>query len=321
MLRKLKVGVIMGGPSNEYEVSLQSGENIYAALKNHPGFFAEKILLPKSKKAAWQSLKESIKILKKFDLIFNALHGEFGEDGTIQKFFEDQKIYYTGSDSRASKIGMDKILSKKLFKKAGLNVASAVIFHQGESLQKIKIRPPFVIKPAHCGSSIGVSIIQSQKELLPALKRAFRYGKILIIEKYLKGREITCGVLENFRGKKIYPLIPTEIIPQKDKLFNYRAKYTPGASLEITPAFLPTNLLKLCQKTAVKTHQAIGARHYSRTDMILVEKPTPKFYVLEINTLPGLTKNSLLPKQLKAVGLEFKNFLEHLIKISLKSRL
>ena len=313
-----KIGIMMGGPSNEYEISLKSGKNIFAALKSSPKFSAKKIVLPRSLQQTRRFLKKFLKKLKKFDLIFNALHGEFGEDGTIQKFFEDQKICYTGSDSHASKIGMDKILSKKLFKKAGLNVAPAVIFRQGENIQKIKMRPPFVIKPVHCGSSVGVNIIRDKKEVRRALKKAFRYDKILIIEKYLEGKEITCGVLENFRGKKIYPLMPTEIIPQKDKFFNYRAKYEPGATLEITPARLNKKLIKLCRKTAIKAHQAIGARHYSRTDMILVEKPTPRFYVLEINTLPGLTKNSLLPQQLKAVGLEFKNFLEHIIQRSLK---
>ena len=319
MPKKLKIAIIMAGPSSEYKISLQSGENIYALLKNNRKFSLKRVCLPKSQKETWRLLKRSVKKLQNFDLIFNALHGEFGEDGTIQNFFDNFNIRYTGSGERASKIGMDKILSKKLFQKMGLNVVPAVIFQQGEKIRMIKMKLPLVVKPGHCGSSVGVSIVKDKKELVAALKEGFRYDKVLIIEKYIKGREITCGVVENFQAKKIYPLMPTEIIPRQDEFFNYRAKYTAGATLEITPASLTKNLIKLCQKTAIQTHRAIGCRHYSRTDMILSRERPPLLYVLEINTLPGLTKNSLIPKQTKAAGLEFDKFLEHIIAISLHS--
>jgi D-alanine-D-alanine ligase len=200
---------------------------------------------------------------------------------------------------------MDKEKSLKLFKKAGLTVADFVT-----NVKKIQlIGLPLVIKPLDRGSSVGVSIVKSFSELVPAIKLARNYSSKIMAQKYIKGREYTCGVIDY--GKNTIPLLPTEIIPKKSVFFDYAAKYNTDASSEITPPRLPHKKIGELQGLALKTHKAIGARGLSRTDFI--KGKDGKFYVLEINTLPGMTETSLLPQAARAVGINFPELLDIII--------
>lgn len=290
--KKLRIAVLMGGPSAEYEISLKSGRMVLRALDKKK-YIATPIVI--SKKGKWPVNFADFK--KKFDLAFVAMHGEYGEDGTVQKILERHKIIYTGSDSQASKLGMDKIKSAAAFKKAGLAVPSS-----GK-------RFPLVVKPADRGSSVGVSIINSQQELTEALKLARRYSKKILVQEFVSGRELTCGVLEIDGHPRALP--PTEIIPKSTRFFDYKAKYVRGASEEITPPKVPEKVIKKIQAQALLAHKVIGASGFSRTDMIVGDS---RIYVLEINTIPGMTETSLLPQQAKAAGISFPKLLDIIIK-------
>ena len=309
-MNKVRVGVLMGGPSAEHEVSLKSGEMILRFL-NMEKYAAQGIVI--DKKGKWPMPLAAFK--KKFDLAFIAMHGEYGEDGTVQKILDKCKIPYTGSGAMASEIGMDKARSSKLFKKAGLRVPDFRVVNAEKNLKNLRFvfKYPVVVKPSDRGSSIGVSIVDDSSGLPQALKAASGHSKNIMIQKYVEGREFTCGVLERFGRLKALP--PTEIIPSDGKLFDYNAKYTSGASREITPPNLSAEGIKKIQKIALKAHNVIGAKGFSRTDTIMAGA---KFYVLEINTLPGMTETSLLPQEAKADGVSFSELLDIIIESALQ---
>ncbi len=323
--KKLRIAVLMGGPSAEHEVSLRTGRMILENLDKQK-YFAKGIKI--SKKAEWPISPAEIK--KGFDLVFIAMHGEYGEDGTVQKILDKYKIRYTGSGAKASALGMDKAKSSAVFKKAGLKAPDFSLIHVGPKFNfKLEIGYPAVVKPNDRGSSVGISIVESFSGLLPAIKKASEYSRDIMIQKYIKGREFTCGVLE-FNGKP-KPFLPTEIIPRSSRFFDYDAKYTSGASREITPPRLPNSQIRKIQEIAVKAHKAIGARGFSRTDMIMESRSqsdrgssiesgqsnaqhrTSNIYVLEINTIPGMTETSLLPQAAKAGGISFPKLLDLII--------
>lgn len=316
--RLKKIGVIMGGPSSEHEVSLESGKNMIEHLdiqKYQP--IPIKIL----KNGQWRingRPASYTEILKKIDFALLALHGEFGEDGRLQALLEMHRIPYSGSGMGASALAMDKKHSRDLFKLAGLNVPRTLHLKKGENysfllgffISKVS-RFPVVIKPCSRGSSVGVSICETDSQLNKAIKEAFKYDDDILVEEFIKGIELTCGVLENHNGQKYFALPVTQIVPVKHKFFNYKAKYTAGATHEITPAQIEEGIYKKVQDVAVKAHQILGCRGYSRTDMIVKNGGT--VYVLELNTLPGVTKTSLFPQQAKAAGLTFTQLLDHII--------
>jgi D-alanine-D-alanine ligase len=312
---KKKIAVLMGGPSSEYEISLASGENV---LNNLPSKY-EKIKILIDKKLFWHienkkyTQKEAIKFLKEknIDLVFIALHGKYGEDGKIQRILEKAKIKFTGSDEKASKIGIDKLKTYKILKKNKILFPKTWTLNEFIKKFNYNFSFPIVMKPNDQGSSVGVSILKNpdKKSFLKAVKIAKKFSKKILVQEYIKGIEVTCGVL----GSK--PLEPTLILPQKRDFFDYFSKYTPNATKEITPAPLEKNLIRKIKRTALLVHKVIGCRHFSRTDFILSGK---NLYVLEINTIPGLTKTSLLPQQAKAKGINFENFLEKIIKLALK---
>ncbi len=294
----LKIGILAGGLSVEHEVSLASGRNVlkYIDRKKYKPYF---LLLTKDKRLFWD--KKQIPFprgLKHFDIVFNALHGTFGEDGELQKILDRAKIKHTGSDARASKLGMDKWVSRKLFKKAGLTVPKSRLIKKISD--KIAVSFPAVAKPRNGGSSVGVSISSSASELKNKLRKILENDDA-IIEEYLSGREFTGGVLEYKNKLRALPVV--EIKPKpKYGFFDYEAKYKTGASDEIVPAKISRMLAKKIQNAALRAHGAIGASAYSRSDFILRRG---KVYILEINTLPGLTKNSLIPKAARAAGIPF----------------
>jgi D-alanine-D-alanine ligase len=301
-----KIGVLMGGPSTEREISLESGKAVYESLKQSG---LEVIAIDIN----IDSPEENIRLIKshKIDCAFVALHGRFGEDGQVQEILDNLKIPYTGSGREASKLAMDKIASRKIFEFNGLPVPKYKIVERisyNANLQfHNNLELPLVVKPATHGSSIGLSIIDKKEDLNKALDLAFRFDERVLIEEYIKGREVTVGILDD----RTLPVI--EIVPKK-RFFDFEAKYQLGMTDYIVPAKLEEEISKKIQSIAFSAHKLLGCFGFSRVDMILSEDNTP--FVLEVNSIPGLTSNSLLPKAAKTIGIEFTQLCIKLIELA-----
>lgn len=300
-----KIGVLMGGPSSEREISLKSGKAIYESLKEQ-GLDAISIDIKTDDK------DENIRFIKSYriDCAFLALHGCFGEDGTIQEILDNLGITYTGSGKLASRLAIDKIATRKILQDHDLPVPKYTVvdklsYRENKELV-INHFFPLVVKPATHGSSIGLSIVQEKEDLKDALDLAFRFDERILIEEYIKGREVTVGILD----EQALPII--EIIPQK-KFFDYEAKYQPGLTDYVVPARLGNGITCKIQSIALKTHKLLGCYGCSRVDMILSNNIP---YVLELNTIPGFTQTSLLPKAAKAMGVEFAQLCLRLIQLA-----
>lgn len=331
----IKVGVLRGGPSSEHEISLKTGKNVILNLAHLSKKYSVKDIIL-NKEGDWfmdRKISQPERIFRSIDVVFNALHGYFGEDGKVQKTLETYGVPYTGSGVIASALGMNKVLSRGIFKKAGLNVPKSFVAENNDSTGNIaknilKTMPPsFVVKPATGGSSLGVSIAHNFNELVRAIETAFNFvrqpaGKI-IIEEYIKGREATCGIIDNFRGEKYYSLPVIEIIPPKNcGFFDYKAKYSYDTQ-ELCPANFDLEIKKQIEEMAKNAHHSLGCRDYSRADFIVARKPLTKetkIYLLEINTLPGLTTTSLLLKAINAVGSSYSELLDHLLTLALSRK-
>lgn len=304
MAKKLNIAVLMGGMSSEHEISLISGQNVLKYL-DRTKYMIKPIVI--GKQGNWTIGGRQVaadKALKGVDVAFNALHGEYGEDGCIQGLLESFSVKYTGSGVLASALGMDKIKSYELFKLRGLTVPKRATLERGKKV---------VVKPSCLGSSVGISIVDNKKDLKIAINKAKERCETVIIEEYIDGQEMTCGIIDNFKGQKHFALPVTEIIPPPGRFFDYEVKYN-GSTQEITPARISKSLTKKIQEAAIRAHQILGCKGYSRTDFIVRKN---KIYVLEINTLPGLTKESLLPKAAKVAGIEFPDLLDIIIKNAL----
>jgi D-alanine-D-alanine ligase len=325
MSHRIRVAVIRGGPSNEHEVSLASGATVLDLLREHFDHKYDPRDVIIDQKGNWQIDGEPSAqkdIVHKFDVAFNALHGTYGEDGKIQHFFETHGIPFTGSGSLSSAIGMHKGLSKKAFAKHDIKspywreISSGKIAHSSESLLNELFRSmtlPVVVKPISSGSSVGVTIVRDYKDLPTALRDAAIHGDAVMIEEYIPGIEASCGVIEGFRDQDLYALPPIEIRP-KTSFFDYEAKYA-GQSQEIVPATFSQKIKSEIEELAKKIHHALNLRHYSRSDFII--HPRRGIYVLEVNTLPGLTGESLIPKALRAIGSDTHELIDHLIGLAL----
>ncbi|MCM8799204.1 MAG: D-alanine--D-alanine ligase [Candidatus Omnitrophica bacterium] len=298
-----RIGILMGGPSEEREISLKSGKAVYESLKDE-GFDVVSIDI------TTDDVEENIEKIKSFelDVAFIALHGRFGEDGRIQAILEKLKIPYTGSGALASKLALDKVLSRKIFEVYRLNVPSYRVVDKvsfNENFLYIdKLKFPLVVKPATQGSSIGLSIVDNKKDLSKAVEKAFVFDTRIILEEYIKGRELTVGIL----NEDALPVI--EILPKK-RFFDYEAKYTIGMTEYIVPAPLDKITTLKVKKAALCAHRYLGCFGFSRIDMILKDSLP---YILEVNTIPGLTQTSLLPKAAKAAGITFNQLCIELIK-------
>ena len=317
----LKIGVVMGGPSSEHDISLLSGRKVLEGLTTaghdaHPVYIAQNgnWFLGAKKGIAY----DPVDICAKFDVMFNATHGEYGEDGRLQQVFEHCRVPFTGSGVSASALAMNKIISREIFSRAGLRIPRAVPIRADEYDPKKHLleihwmsAAPWVVKPASRGSSVGMSIAWTFPQLEEAIQHAFSYDKNILVEEYIKGREITCGVLEGFGGERHYALHPVEIIPPEGHFFDYQVKYD-GSTQEVPAPFFG-EMLRQIRTAAITAHTALGCRHYSRTDMIM--KGT-KIYILEINTLPGLTAESLFPKAASWAKLEYPQLCDHLVRLA-----
>jgi len=299
----------MGGPSSEHEVSLKTGAMVLKNLAPQK-FTAFPVKIEKD--GAWPITIEELK--EKTDMAFIALHGTYGEDGQIQSLLETFGIPYTGSGPEASALAMNKAKTASLLRKNGLLVPSSLTVDSKDPYIEWAVNKnfkyPIVIKPIDQGSSVGVSIVNLPQKLNQALKGAFQHSDWIMAQNYIPGREVTCGVLEI--NCVPIPLLPTEIIPKISEFFDYYAKYNSSGSTEITPPNLPPKTIKNIQMLALKAHKILGCSGMSRTDIILDKNGN--LYVLELNTIPGMTETSLLPQQAAKMGIGFPQLLEIIIK-------
>jgi len=300
-LKDLKIGVLMGGLSNEREISLKSGGAVYNELKKHN----HRVVAIDINKRSFENVLKA-----KIDVAVIALHGTYGEDGVIQGILEFLGIPYTGSGVLGSALGMNKIVAKQLFEYNKIPTPKWCVIETLKDIKKIKIKFPLVFKPSAEGSAIGVSIVNNKEDVKKAFYEAAKYSKKILVEKYIKGTEISVPVLLN----KALPVI--EIIPRQ-QFYDYTAKYTQGMSEHIIPARINKTAYKKAQLYAVKAHNVLNCRDFSRIDMIVSGKD---IFVLEVNTLPGMTSLSLYPESAKYYGISFYELILIFIKAALERK-
>lgn len=319
-MRGTIVGVLRGGPSREHEVSLNTG----AAILKHldPERFTPRDIYI-DKEGGWHvhgCPSSPPEALRSVDVVIVGLHGEYGEDGEVQKVLERYGIPYTGSDSFSSYLAMHKVMAKERAKEHGILTPEYRFVQSEDDVEEVladvirTFHQPVVVKPVRWGSSVGVSMVSGYAPLYATTMKLLQEGAGgVLIEEVIRGREATAGVVQNLRGEKLYALPAIEIIPPSDDFFSYDAKYS-GATREICPAQFPKKTTEELARMSRVMHEALGLRHYSRSDFIVSPKG---IYYLETNTLPGMTSESLLPKSLAAVGVTFPDFLSHLVDLSI----
>ena len=313
------VAVLRGGPSSEYEVSLKTGASVLEHLDREK-YEPRDIFV--TRKGEWHShgvpmLPE--RALRGADVVFNAMHGEFGEDGGVQRLLEVLKIPYTGSGTTASALAFNKQRTRALAQKLDVKVAHGITVKPEEDLENLALKifrtmpHPVIVKPTIGGSSVGITLVHDFLSLISALERAFKVGPKALVEEYIKGKEATVGVIENFRDEKMYALPPVEIIPPSHRpFFDYEAKYS-GETIERVPGNFAQSEKEILMQFAKKIHGGLELAHYSRSDFIVSKRG---IYFLEVNTLPGLTSESLFPKALQSVGSKLSDFLDHIISLA-----
>jgi len=284
-------------------VALKGFKAVEQALKGMKLKFFKFDLNKNSKRNVFAFVNRS-----KLDVIFLMLHGRFGEDGTIQGGLDFLGVPYIGSSAVASAVAMDKIVSKTVMLASGISTPEFEIVEKGKNPG---LRLPFVAKPAVGGSTIGISIVRKQSGVRKAVTEAFRFCDKVLVEKYIAGREITVPIFED----KALEII--EIIP-KTAFYDYKAKYVKGMSLHIMPAKLPAVVYKKAQALALKVHRVLGLKDFSRIDIIIGKNG--KLFVLEANTLPGLTGTSLLPEAAKYAGLSFADMTARMLRMALRKK-
>lgn len=326
MARKKLITVIYGGASDERPVSLSTGKMVSKAI-NHEKYRVIKLDGASLEQKQSLGKDEGLSLLafdkyfnnpsnERPDMVFIALHGKHGEGGGMQQYLTKLSIKFTFSDAKSSKLAMDKFAAKTVYKKVGLKIVPDIQLNFKKPLptedEIKKIGFPVVVKPSKQGSSFGIGIPKKPAELQKALVEAFKYDDEVLIERYIKGIEITVAVIGN---DKVEAFPPIEICPTKSEFFDYYAKYNETACDEICPARISPELTKESQTIAKIAHQALGCRGVSRTDMI-IEMGTEDIYVLETNTIPGMTPNSLLPKAAKVAGLSFEQLVQKIIDLA-----
>ncbi|MFQ3549662.1 MAG: D-alanine--D-alanine ligase [Armatimonadota bacterium] len=344
--KKIKVAVLMGGASSEREISLSTGKQVFNALDRNKyevvaidagslegstlRYDKQANVKIDAVEAAKKELEDTIKLesfnsiltldkKKRPDVVFIALHGKYGEDGCVQGFLELMGLKYTGSGVLASSLAMDKSQTKKMLSASGIRVIPSVDFtyKNYESLDKIipeieKLEFPVIIKPSRQGSTIGMLKVSSKDMLKESIVESARYDRQIVVEKFIEGCELTVSVMGN---DSPYALPVVEIVP-KSGFYDYHAKYTPGATDEIVPARISDEQTRLAQKTAIDSYKAIGCKGYARVDIIMDNDSNMN--VLEINTIPGMTPTSLLPRAAQAAGKDFVDLLDEIISYALE---
>jgi D-alanine-D-alanine ligase len=338
LIEKLNIIILMGGPSAEHEVSLATGGKILNALDKNK-YNLKPITITKDGK--WMLPPAEIKLLdyiekrnkkdivlleneevvdrlkgeKSVDVAIIAMHGTYGEDGTIQGLLELANIPYTGSDVMTSALAINKDMTKRTLRSEGILMPGHIILEKDYSAEDFKrINLPFIVKPNKQGSSVGITIVKNKKQISSALKKAFQFDSKIMLEEYLDGQEITAAVLGN---KNLIALPLIEIRPKISDYFDYRAKYEIGGSEEICPAPISKALTKKIQDIALKVHKILECRGVTRSDFILKDgKP----YFLEINTIPGMTETSLVPQAAAKAGITFSKLMDKLVELALEQK-
>lgn len=304
-MKNKKIAVVMGGPSAEREVSLNTGAAILMALQEK-GYDAVSIDLEPTRFV--EQLTES-----RIEVVFNAIHGQYGEDGILQGVLELLGIPYTGSGVLASAMAMDKGITKRIFLSADIPTPRSRLFTKTDMKTDLVARIgaeftiPVVVKSAAQGSSIGVVIVEKHEDLSAAIDQAFKYSRTILVEEFIKGRELTVAIWGNDELEAL-PII--EIVPHSGR-YDYKSKYTKGATEYIVPAKLPDDTTELVQKVALEAFSKLGCRGIARVDIMLDKDSKP--YVLEVNTIPGMTATSLVPKAAAAIGITFADLCERLL--------
>ncbi|HDN84627.1 MAG TPA: D-alanine--D-alanine ligase [Candidatus Aerophobetes bacterium] len=303
----LRVCVLKGGSSAEREISLRSGEVIEEALQKL-GYSTFSIDPEKPERM-------SLLLKNKVDVVFIALHGPGGEDGTVQGVLEIFDVPYTGSGVLASALAMDKKSARRIWKAEGLKQpVYQIVKRNSLSNIKLEIPPPLIVKPGRSGSTLGVNLVREERELEDALKEAFKYdGDYVILEEYIEGKELTVGIIDDPEPIAL-PVI--EIVPE-GVIYDYKTKYTEGKCKYKIPAALPQAEYKKVQEIALRAYKSLGCRDFGRVDMIWREE---EVYLLEVNTIPGMTRTSLLPRAAKAKGIEFHHLVDKIVKQALRRK-
>ncbi len=304
-MSNLRVGVLRGGPSSEYEVSLKTGASVLSSL---PKNIYEPRDIFISRDGTWHLGGLPVwpeQVAEQVDIFFNCLHGEYGEDGQIQRLLHSLDKPYTGPEEIPALTSINKPMTKQLLARAGLKVAPSMIViaraNHRESAEQIfkKIPPPWVVKPADRGSSVGLSFARSFDQLIDSIGKASAVSDQILVEQLIKGKEGTVGVVERFRGQPLYTLFPVEKCSH--------GHLCPGTFTDEEKADLAAQ--------AILAHEHLGLRHYSNSDFIVSPRG---IYLLEVNSLPGMTPDSLLPRALEAVGVRYPDFLTHVIDLALE---
>lgn len=319
-MRGTVVGVLRGGPSSEHEVSLATGHSMLTHLPEER-YTVRDIYIDRS--GVWHERgvpSAPERILPTIDAALIGLHGEYGEDGRVQSLLDRFGIPYTGADAFASALAMHKVLTKEKAIQAGLLTPKYYYVEQGADMERAAVEvirnfhQPVIVKPVSLGSSVGVSVVGGYMPVYQAITVAMQAAPGVLIEELIRGTEATAGVVEKLRGEELYALPPVEIVPPPHALFFDRDVKYNGLTQEIVPGRFSKVVSQELMRQARVMHQALGLRHYSRSDFIVSPRG---IYFLETNTLPGLTSESLLPKSLEAVGVKFPDFLSHLVELSL----
>ncbi len=310
---KMRIALLAGGKSGEREVSLSGAAIFEAALDQNK--YQIKRYDPASDLARLAQDSEEI------DFAFILLHGLYGEDGSVQGMLDLLDIPYQGSGILGSAVAMDKNLSKRLYRMAGIPVADWHVVSDLDERQCEMMAEsmglPLVIKPVRDGSSLGLTIARTPEDVKKGVEMALQHDIRVMVEKYIKGREVTVSVLGN-ENPEAMPVI--EIIPGDEyEFFDYNAKYLPGATTEVCPAEIDEQQTRIVQEYGVKAHQVLQLQGYSRSDMIIDENDQT-IYILETNTIPGMTRTSLLPQSAAAHGLDYPMLLERLIELGMEAK-
>lgn len=303
MITDKKIGVLMGGVSSEREISLKSGSAVANALKS----LGYDIVAIDLKDEVCRAIKQA-----NIDIAFLVLHGGWGENGSIQGLLEIMGIPYTGCDVLSSAVAMDKETTKKIFLYHNIPIPEFNVLDKRtfeKELENVILPLPWVIKPACEGSSVGVNILKNKDALKSALEKAFSYGGKIIVEKYIKGKEVHIGILNDraLGGVEVRPSV---------EFYNYEAKYTSGMTEYILPPEIDEKTYEKTKEIALAAHKALGCRGATRVDTLVDDKGD--VYVLEINTIPGMTETSLLPKIAKSAGLDFPALIEKILREALE---
>lgn len=288
-----RVAVLMGGPSSEREVSLNSGRAVAKALRSI-GYEVDEVDITST----------TLTLPQGTEAAFVAMHGTFGEDGTIQQLLEEKNVPYTGSNAASSRAAFDKVLSKKRFEQSGIPTPRYEILKSG---QPRTLPLPVMVKPPRQGSSIGISKVTTEGEWAEAVAKALEFDTEILVEAYIDGRELTVGVV----GAQVLPVVE---IRAPDGQYNYHAKYTKGVTEYLVPAPIDAVTARRCQEIAWQTFNALGCRGMGRVDIRLTPEGEP--FVLELNNIPGFTETSLLPKAARAAGIEFPQLCELILNLA-----